>query len=282
MWINITLNEGFTLDSSTVKCLTLVSRYFANTLKNYIEHNYWFNLKAERTRRLTYYSPMNQKKVQDISEILSSTKRVVFHKDFNKEVDYLLLQQLTHITFGKSFNRSVDRLPNSITHLQFGEYFNQLPNFLPCNLTHLSFGVHFDKPITRFPCTLAHIHFGFCFSHDVSTLPLRLQQLSFGHHFNEHLWNLPSTITHIKFGACFNKVINGANLPAKLTHLEVGSCFDREIETLPPKVQQVIFAECYCGRIDRLSKTIIFLRKRADEKVVPFQQTRAAISGDSE
>eukprot|EP01112_Ceratiomyxa_fruticulosa_P005616 TRINITY_DN1633_c0_g1_i5.p1 TRINITY_DN1633_c0_g1~~TRINITY_DN1633_c0_g1_i5.p1 ORF type:complete len:100 (+),score=14.61 TRINITY_DN1633_c0_g1_i5:544-843(+) len=80
MWINVVLNEGFTLDVHTVKSLTLVSHYFANTLKNFIEHNYWFDLRGGR--RLTRYSPLNQKNLRRIPEILPSAKKIVFHSDF--------------------------------------------------------------------------------------------------------------------------------------------------------------------------------------------------------
>eukprot|EP01112_Ceratiomyxa_fruticulosa_P019412 TRINITY_DN634_c0_g1_i5.p1 TRINITY_DN634_c0_g1~~TRINITY_DN634_c0_g1_i5.p1 ORF type:complete len:219 (-),score=46.67 TRINITY_DN634_c0_g1_i5:209-865(-) len=193
MWINIMLNEGFTLDSSTVKCLTLVSRYFANTLKNYIERNYWFDLSYEE-RRLTHYSPLNQKNVFTVSEIQLSTKKIAFHNWFIKPVDKLLHNGITHIEFGEYFDRSIDFLPESLTHLTLGSRFNSSVDRLPQSLTHLIFGVNFKQTANNLPANLTHIEFGDRFVEYIVSLPPKVKQVIFGPYYNESVSHLDPTI----------------------------------------------------------------------------------------
>eukprot|EP01112_Ceratiomyxa_fruticulosa_P019410 TRINITY_DN634_c0_g1_i10.p1 TRINITY_DN634_c0_g1~~TRINITY_DN634_c0_g1_i10.p1 ORF type:complete len:215 (-),score=43.01 TRINITY_DN634_c0_g1_i10:209-853(-) len=195
MWINIMLNEGFTLDSSTVKCLTLVSRYFANTLKNYIERNYWFDLSYEE-RRLTHYSPLNQKSVFHVSEILLSTKKITFNILFNGPVDNLLHNGITHIQFGNYFDLSINFLPESVTHLTLGVYFNRSISTLPHSLTHLTFGEYYNHAVStsNLPPNLIYIEFGDYFMEEIPSLPPKVKQVIFGPYYNESVSHLDPTI----------------------------------------------------------------------------------------
>eukprot|EP01112_Ceratiomyxa_fruticulosa_P006485 TRINITY_DN1728_c0_g1_i4.p1 TRINITY_DN1728_c0_g1~~TRINITY_DN1728_c0_g1_i4.p1 ORF type:complete len:188 (+),score=17.46 TRINITY_DN1728_c0_g1_i4:310-873(+) len=145
MWINIVLNEEFALYPSTVKCLTVVSRYFASTLKSYIERNYWFDL--SNGRRLVHYSPLNQKQVLDVSEILPSTKKLVFHDEFNKTVNNLLSHQITHLKFGRFYNCSTSDLPLSLTHIEFDFWFEQPLLRLPPRVEQVIFGIYYNEKV---------------------------------------------------------------------------------------------------------------------------------------
>ena len=61
---------------------------------------------------------------------------------FNQEVN-LLLQQLTHLTFGWNFNQEVNMLPQLLTHLTFGTYFNQEVNLFTQTVNTFNFWILF-------------------------------------------------------------------------------------------------------------------------------------------
>ena len=51
------------------------------------------------------------------------------------------------MTFGKSFDQSVDHLPDSLLSLTFGKSFNKHVNYLPKNIELIIFGKMFNKYI---------------------------------------------------------------------------------------------------------------------------------------
>eukprot|EP01112_Ceratiomyxa_fruticulosa_P010888 TRINITY_DN2902_c0_g1_i2.p1 TRINITY_DN2902_c0_g1~~TRINITY_DN2902_c0_g1_i2.p1 ORF type:complete len:227 (+),score=30.60 TRINITY_DN2902_c0_g1_i2:791-1471(+) len=194
MWINITLNEEFTLDSKTLKNLTLISHCIANALKNYVEENYWFDLR--RTRRTTYYSLHNQKNVLDISEIMATTKRVAFHDVFTKDVNNLLPCQLTSIKFGIYFDRvlNLSNLPH-LTHLDLGYFFNKsIDQALPDTVTHLSFSGRFNHNVSKLPSHLTHVEFGWSFNKYIESLPLGVKQVRFPPNYHQSIAHLSQKI----------------------------------------------------------------------------------------
>ena len=72
-----------------------------------------------------------------------------------------LLARLTHLTFGRDFNRSVDSLPQGLTHLTFGRYFNQSVDSLPQGLSHLRLGTGIAKhSAQKLPASLTLIKVG--------------------------------------------------------------------------------------------------------------------------
>eukprot|EP01112_Ceratiomyxa_fruticulosa_P018920 TRINITY_DN611_c0_g1_i2.p1 TRINITY_DN611_c0_g1~~TRINITY_DN611_c0_g1_i2.p1 ORF type:complete len:226 (-),score=32.19 TRINITY_DN611_c0_g1_i2:301-978(-) len=175
MWINIMLNVESGLDLDTIKILTVVSRPIANTLKSYIQQNYWFDL--SNGRRLTYYLPTNQKNVKDVNEIMPTIKKVVFHNLFNEPVDGLL--------------------SNEITHIQFGGYFLKPVKSLPLNLTHLKFDFHFDQPVNSvvLPPKLTHLYFGVMYNQFIPSLPSKVKQVTFSQGiYNQPVWHLSKSI----------------------------------------------------------------------------------------
>eukprot|EP01112_Ceratiomyxa_fruticulosa_P008616 TRINITY_DN2230_c4_g1_i1.p1 TRINITY_DN2230_c4_g1~~TRINITY_DN2230_c4_g1_i1.p1 ORF type:complete len:319 (-),score=39.68 TRINITY_DN2230_c4_g1_i1:98-1054(-) len=259
MWMNITFNEGFTIDCVTVKLLTLVSRYCANALKNHIEQNYWFDLSNGRSTM--HYSPINQKEVNDANEIAPSTKKIKFHGLFNDEVSGLP-NTITSIEFGDYYNSPFKSLPSDLTFLKFGYYFNQIvsQSNLPSKLTHLYFANDFYQTIPSLPNSLTHLSFGTNFSIPLPPLPNKLISLEFFNEFNQPIPPnfFPNSITFLSFSYRFNQPISIKNLPFNLTHLKLKSMFQQFIPSLPPHVKQVTFHKPYNFPVDQLSKDILF------------------------
>jgi hypothetical protein len=86
--------------------------------------------------------------------------------------------RLTHLTFGRCFDQSVDRLPASLTHLTFGWSFNRPVDRLPTSLTHLTFGWSFNLPVDHLPPSLTHLTFGYWFSKPVDLFPASLKRIN--------------------------------------------------------------------------------------------------------
>ncbi len=85
---------------------------------------------------------------------------------------------------------STNRPPDKITHLEFGRYFNRKVDnlLLPEYLTHLKFGAYFNRTVDK--------------------LPKNIIYLKFGHSFNQKIDNLPEEIEYLTLGYCFNKNVN--------------------------------------------------------------------------
>eukprot|EP01112_Ceratiomyxa_fruticulosa_P022468 TRINITY_DN8224_c0_g1_i1.p1 TRINITY_DN8224_c0_g1~~TRINITY_DN8224_c0_g1_i1.p1 ORF type:complete len:322 (-),score=45.44 TRINITY_DN8224_c0_g1_i1:206-1135(-) len=287
-WINITLNERFALELNTVKSLTLVSRYFASALKSYVQNNFWFDLKDQR--RLAYYVPKNQKRVQYINHIAPSTTRVKFHYGFSDSLDGLLALPLTQIIFANNFNCPVStkNLPPTLTHLEFDFPFNHRIDNLPTNLTHLKLGYHFDRNINNLPHSLKVLELGWRFNNSIDELPSNLVQLKLGYYFNREINHLPQRLRVLELGWTFNKPLNSlpsnlthlsfgnnfthtlANLPHSIIYLRFGNDFAQYIPSLPPKVQRVIIGRKYKQPISHLSQQIQFLHSEFDQKRNPI------------
>lgn len=86
-------------------------------------------------------------------------------------------KNLKKILFGYYFNKSVDKLPNSIEWLFFGHTFN----------------IH----ILKYPANLKYLTFGYCFNQKISQLPPNLERIVFGCNFNQSIDMLPDSITHL-------------------------------------------------------------------------------------
>ena len=140
-----------------------------------------------------------------------------------------LLSTIRHITFGKSFNHTIDRvLPSSLTHLTFGQLYNSSVRYLPDNITHLTFGLSFNLPVDHLPQSITHLTFGEKFSQPLTHLPHALQMLKLGYFFYQ-LENLPSSIHTLT--TYTRASIN--SLPSSLTRLEHHSTTNNLNCTLP-------------------------------------------------
>lgn len=133
--------------------------------------------------------------------------------------------KVTHLSFGVTFNQSVDHLPPTITHLTFGNDFNQSVDFLPESITHLTFGSHFNKPVDHLPQKLIFLKFGKNFSQKVDSLPSSLTTLIFGERFNHPIDCLPENVTVLAFGSIHNQFIE--IVPARSIKVSFGIYCDR-------------------------------------------------------
>ena len=78
---------------------------------------------------------------------------------------------------GYSFNKSINKLPNSINSLTLGRYFNQPVDNLPSNLIQLTLGHDFDKLINNLPSNLINLTLGYNFNRFVDNLPDTVKQI---------------------------------------------------------------------------------------------------------
>jgi hypothetical protein len=179
-------------------------------------------------------------KIYNLDEINIQTIELIFENNFNKQIENKLLKLncLKYLTFGRSFNCSVQYLPCQITHLIFGNNFNQNVDNLPDELTHLTFGNDFDKPVLNLPTKLIYLVFGNNFNQSVDYLPSGIKHIVFGSGFNENIDNLPSNLESIVLGKKFNRSLN--NLPQQLTHLsfELVGLYENILQ-LPKKLSWV-------------------------------------------
>ena len=162
----------------------------------------------------------------------------------------LLPPNLTHLTFGKFFNRplATGMLPANLTHLTFGMYFNQplATGVLPANLTHLTFGAYFNQHLAtgELPANLTHLHFGRNFNQPLQAgvLPSTLTDLQFDYQFNQPLalGVLPGNLTDLQFDCQFNQPLAAGVLPEMLKTLEfVGQDGRRTSALILPEVDGV-------------------------------------------
>ena len=78
------------------------------------------------------------------TDTLYTSNQIIFDDRFNSKIQSgYFPSSLTHLTFGRSFNQSVDSLPPRLTHLIFGEEFNKSVNNFSSSLTYLTFGMEF-------------------------------------------------------------------------------------------------------------------------------------------
>ena len=140
-----------------------------------------------------------------------------------EKIDFTQVPNLTHITFGNSFNDSVDNLPFSLLYLKLGNSFRKEVDHLPPNLHTLILGQTFNQPLDHLPSTLKHLELGTAFNHPVDKLP-NLEYLRFGIGFQCDLHHLPLTLTHLVLSSFYrgslvhgSKDLNVCILPTQTT-----------------------------------------------------------------
>ena len=116
------------------------------------------------------------------------------YSKFNYPIDNLLNKWLPKnvncLTFGYSFNQTVDNLPRMITHLNFGWNFNQTVDNLPHIITHLKFGENFNQTVDNLPHMITHLIFGGYFNQSVDNLPNSIIEIFFSQWVNAKFQNL--------------------------------------------------------------------------------------------
>eukprot|EP01112_Ceratiomyxa_fruticulosa_P008600 TRINITY_DN2227_c0_g3_i1.p1 TRINITY_DN2227_c0_g3~~TRINITY_DN2227_c0_g3_i1.p1 ORF type:complete len:298 (-),score=27.67 TRINITY_DN2227_c0_g3_i1:810-1703(-) len=242
-WVQVVVNEDMVhiLDVSMAKLLSLVSHSFSNTVKRFIEDNFYFFMVGGR--RFSFYQPKNIKNVSYIEQINAPIRAVKFSDSFNLRVDLSAFTNLTHIQYGMRFNQPIENklIPPNLTNLSFNREFNQAVSGLIFNkLTHLSFGEKFNLPLDGLIAPkLTHLELGYYFNCRIDNLPLSLTHLTLGSMFIQPINGiLPPNIKFLELGFSFNRTID--ILPPALTHLTLGYSFSLPIQTLPPLVKQVL------------------------------------------
>ena len=89
----------------------------------------------------------------------------------------ILPKNLTHLTFGYSFNKKVDNLPQNITHLTFGYVFNQIVDKLPITIKELSLHCN-NNLINNLPEHIEKLFINFYYKiKKVENLPFTLKEI---------------------------------------------------------------------------------------------------------
>jgi hypothetical protein len=144
---------------------------------------------------------------EELKDIPENTKIIIFKKKskFNQKIDYLpkyflgFPQNLTHLTFGRNFNKKVNKLSKNLIYLAFGKNFNQEVNNLPKNLKYLKFGCKFQNnfilPNNLKKLSLSNKNFL------LNNIPSQIEKLyiwfSYTENYNKKIENLPPTIKEI-------------------------------------------------------------------------------------
>jgi hypothetical protein len=160
---------------------------------------------------------------------------------------------LTHLTFGKKFNQSIDNLPNSLTHLIFNSIdgdFNQSMDNLPESITHIILSKKYNKPLDNLPLSLINLQTGYSYNYPLDNLPNSLNKLTIGNNgkwggsvFNYQLDNLPNSLEYLGFTnySKFNKTFK--NLPSSLKTIDLSGYYPISINELPDTIEN-IFLNC--------------------------------------
>lgn len=184
---------------------------------------------------------------------ISNNSTVIINQDFDNEINenlFLILSSYSEVIFGSSFDKSVDKLPNSLNKITFGYSFNKNIDNLPNSVTHLVMGALFNKPIDNLPNSLISLTLGLYFNNSVDNLPNSLEYLIFNteSRFNLSLNSLPIKLIHLKIGANYCQKIY--NLPNNLKYLEIGDYYLEHIIMLfednnLTNLNQLIFKSSY-------------------------------------
>ncbi len=163
-------------------------------------------------------------------QAMEGATELQYHKSSAGALERVTLpQSLRNITFGNSFDESIDcvKLPSGVEQLTFGDSFNQNLDLLhlPENLRSLTFGVHFNQDLehVKFPQRLVSLTFGWDFDQSLAgvDLPDSLRSLTFGYCFDQSMACLkcPKHLQHLSFGFCFNHPVEGEPFPSSLSKL---------------------------------------------------------------
>lgn len=216
------------------------------------------NFIIEKKVFLLYYR-LN-KLITNIPETI--THLVIQNSKFNQDIRNCLPNQISHIEFNFSFNKSVNNLPFNLINIQFGAKFNQNVSNLPNKLKRLQFGQYFNQPIDMLPESLEMLIFAVNFNQDVSNLPSSIKYIRFGGKFAQPINNLPNSIQTIKFAISnYTYQHDILQLPTNLKILKLPWNYNsiKKINTLLPQcIEKIIINGNYFvvndDFIDKISK----------------------------
>jgi len=186
-----------------------------------------------------YNGPLTDDLINQLKELLLITDKLQFPYNFNNSIDPLSeIDGLTHICFGKYFNKSIDNLPNCIESIVLDTKFNLDIAKFPANLKSIEFGYNFNKKC-EFPDTLTSIKFGASFNCIIDRLPVNLEVLEFGMKYDKPLCALPNTLKKLVLGYYFNHPIY--DYPASLRSICYGFYYNFQLNNLPNDLEEIVF-----------------------------------------
>ena len=129
-----------------------------------------------------------------------------------------LLLMLASLTFGRSFNQSLQGLPVGLESLTLGRKFMSFKQLaLPSGLRNLTLGSFQSLEDLNLPSlrSLRSLVLGNAFNENLGqhALPPNLESLTFGYQFNQSLKqvSLPTTLKSLTFGRNFNQPLQAGS-----------------------------------------------------------------------
>jgi len=163
------------------------------------------------------------------------------------------------------FNVIITKYPKNLSHITYGKNFNKSLQNLPISLKEIYFGSSFNKPIGDILSNYHNIHtihFGENFNQSIDFLPPKLKTIKFGFYFNQSIDKLPNSIETISFfdnkrtigrGKYFNPMFSKSldKLPFNLKKIIINIGFTSRIDNLPPNLQTLIFSTCLYANLGK-------------------------------
>lgn len=240
-------------------------------------------------------------KDEDCANTLSQFPASATHLTISPPFDFCnaitcISSTITHLTFGGSFNQSIDNLPDSIIHLHLGTNFNYPVDHLPPHIhTLVIASVDFNQSLDNLPIHMKKLYLHFQNPNELllyDHLP-NLEVLSIPVH-SQHLDHLPSTLkelviidikwnaypyrldhlpfflTKLVLGAYFNLPID--HLPTSLRYLRIWGKFNTPIDHLPHNLQKLHIAQpnTFDQPIDHLPPSLFCLTLHVAEYPHPL------------
>jgi len=158
------------------------------------------------------YLKSNSNSFYEIKE--TDDKRTIsFDDSFNEELNYNILALISgcsHVYFGDEFDKSIDKLPDSVKFIQFGINFNTQVNKWPKNLETLRFDAwdymangfcKFNHKLINLP-NIKQLKLGTFYKHSINDLPdsIELLFLERSSHLRHPINKLPKNLTTYHFG----------------------------------------------------------------------------------
>ena len=219
---NILYITTFLCDREKIKFLSITKRL--HLLKNRIYYNELIDV--DRIYEVSYYDKFKNIQISGyqiytgviLPKFITQLTLDTFcgiedvSGDIDGPIKRCISNSLTHLTFGRYFNRDIKGcIPNSVTHLTFGYNFNQnIKDCIPNSVTHLTFGFSFDQNIKDcIPNSVTHLTFDFCFNQYIKDcIPNSVTHLTLGWYFNKDIMNcIPTSVIKLSIPHHYNKMI---------------------------------------------------------------------------
>lgn len=199
----------FTNDKTTINLISICKlvrnccmKTYADKVFNHINYDVYLKMQPN----LKCYV-LKLKEVDKCRRLPSRLTHLKFSDGFNQKIIHYLPLNVRHITFGYSFNKSIDFLPKKLISLKLGYSFNKPIDHLPPNLLYLKLGQSFNQPIVNLPSRLKYLDLNSRFNHSIDNLPLGLLCLKLGNRFDQPINFLPPLLRCL-FLSNYHYIIN--------------------------------------------------------------------------